>query len=85
MLLTQQNARSLLANGHEFKGYSDKLEQKLDIIWIQETWIKRNLDFIIKGYNTIREDGRNGMNEDVQQLLKKVQYIGDQIQYKNQR
>jgi len=43
----------LLANGFEFKGYIDKLGKKPDIICVQETWLKNNLDFIIKGYNTV--------------------------------
>lgn len=33
---------------------------KPDIICIQETWLKSHLDFILKGYNSVRSDrGKN--------------------------
>ena len=54
--ILQWNARSLIANGQEFKRYIYDLEHKPDIICIQETWLKPHLDFVIKGYNSIRLD-----------------------------
>jgi exonuclease III len=63
LIILQWNARSLIANGQEFKKYIDNLIEKPHIICIQETWLKPQLDFIIKGYNVIRNDreyGRGG-------------------------
>lgn len=56
VILLQWNARSLLANGQEFKHFIKTLAVKPDIICIQETWLKPNLDFIIYGYFGIRKD-----------------------------
>lgn len=50
VILLQWNARSLLANGQEFKHFVNTLVEKPDIICVQETWLKPNLDFIIYGY-----------------------------------
>ncbi len=38
VLLLHWNARSLLANGREFKKYVDDLSSKPDVICVQETW-----------------------------------------------
>lgn len=54
--ILQWNARSLIANGQEFKKYVQELTNKPDIICIQETWLKPHLDFILKGYHSIRLD-----------------------------
>ncbi len=56
VILLQWNARSLLANGQEFKHFIKTLVVKPDIICIQETWLKPNLDFIMYGYSVIRKD-----------------------------
>lgn len=56
VILLQWNARSLLANGQEFKHFVNTLAEKPDIICVQETWLKPNLDFIIYGYLGIRKD-----------------------------
>lgn len=55
-IILQWNARSLIANGQEFKRYVQELSRKPDVICIQETWLKPNLDFVLKGYNSIRQD-----------------------------
>ncbi len=55
-LILQWNAQSLIANGQEFKKYINDLTIKPDIICIQETWLKPHLDFILKGYNSVRSD-----------------------------
>lgn len=60
MYILQWNARSLIANGQEFKKYISELPQQPDIICVQETWLKPNLDFIIRGYSSIRKDRING-------------------------
>lgn len=52
----QWNARSLLANGQEFKGFIKELRKKPEIVCIQETWLKPVLDFNIKGYDCVRRD-----------------------------
>lgn len=56
VILLQWNARSLLANGQEFKHFVNTLVEKPDIICVQETWLKPNLDFIIYRYLGIRKD-----------------------------
>lgn len=60
MLILQWNARSLIANGPEFKGFIDELEVQPDIICVQETWLKPTLDFVIRGYISIRRDREEG-------------------------
>lgn len=59
-LILQWTARSLIANGQEFKTYIYQLKEKPDVICIQETWLKTNLDFIIGGYSAIRQDRNDG-------------------------
>ena len=56
--LLQWNARSLIANGQEFKRYVDifKGEYKPAVLCIQETWLKPCLDFVVPGYECIRQD-----------------------------
>ena len=56
VLLLQWNARSLLANGQEFKMYVDDLSSKPEVICVQETWLRPNLDFRIVGYASVRCD-----------------------------
>lgn len=62
MVLTilQWNARSLISNGQEFKKYVEDLEVKPDIICIQESWLIPRLDFVIKGYTSVRRDRDSG-------------------------
>uniref|UniRef100_A0A3P9LEU6 Reverse transcriptase domain-containing protein n=1 Tax=Oryzias latipes TaxID=8090 RepID=A0A3P9LEU6_ORYLA len=60
VLILQWNARSLLANGQELKKCIDDLDQKPDIICIQETWLRPNLDFRISQYTGIRCDRAEG-------------------------
>lgn len=63
LIIIHWNARSLIANGQEFNKFIDDLVEKPNVIYIQETWIKPQLDFIIKGYNVVttdREPGRVG-------------------------
>lgn len=58
MVLTilQWNARSLIANGQEFKKFIVDHENSPDIICVQETWLKSHLDFVINGYTSVRKD-----------------------------
>ena len=62
MVLTilQWNARSLIANGQEFKGYINDSLDNPHLICIQETWLKPQLDFVIVGYLSVRKDRENG-------------------------
>lgn len=62
MLILQWNARSLIANGQELKGFICTLNSKPDIVCVQETWLKPSLDFVIQGYTSIHKDrvGKNG-------------------------
>ena len=70
-LILQWNARSLIANGQEFKTYIYQLKEKPDVICIQETWLKTHLDFIIGGYSAIRQDRNDGQGGGVQSLSEK--------------
>ena len=56
--LMQWNARSLIANGQEFKRFVDVFngEYKPALLCIQETWLKPCLDFVVPGYESIRQD-----------------------------
>jgi len=54
--LLQWNARSLIANGQEFKKFVEESEEKLDIICIQETWLRPHLDYNLPGYESVRSD-----------------------------
>lgn len=60
--LLQWNARSLIANGQEFKKFVVESEVKFDIVCIQETWLRPHLDFILPGYESVRfdRDGNQG-------------------------
>ena len=57
--ILQWNAHSLIANGQEFKRYLHKLEVIPDVVCVQETWLKPELDFVIPGFSSIRQDRRN--------------------------
>lgn len=57
--IMQWNARSLVANGQEFKHLIDCLGEKPDIICIEETWLNPRLDFRIPGYKCERKDREN--------------------------
>lgn len=55
--ILQWNARSLIANGQEFKHYSiANGDFSPDIICIQETWLKPQLNFCINRYESVRKD-----------------------------
>ncbi len=68
-IILQWNARSLVANGQEFKKFIDNLEEKPNVICIQETWLKARLDFIIKGYTAVRGDRESGKGGGVATFL----------------
>lgn len=52
----QWNARSLIANGQEFKKYLDDFDRKPDLICVQESWLKPCLDFVVPGYESEQLD-----------------------------
>lgn len=54
--LLQLNARSLIANGQEFKKFIAESEVKPAIVCIQKTWPQLHLDFILPGYESVRYD-----------------------------
>ena len=61
--ILQWNARSLLANGQDFKQLENRSRQrreKLDILCIQETCLKLSLDLVLFDYIMIRMDGEHG-------------------------
>lgn len=54
--ILQWNARSLIANGQEFKKLIRDFEVKPDFLCVQETWLKPHLDFVVPGYICLRKD-----------------------------
>lgn len=54
--ILQWNARSLLANGQELKRYIYDLEVVPDVICVQETWLRPQIDFRIPGFSVVRHD-----------------------------
>uniref|UniRef100_A0A3B3BBF5 Reverse transcriptase domain-containing protein n=1 Tax=Oryzias melastigma TaxID=30732 RepID=A0A3B3BBF5_ORYME len=61
VFLLQWNARSLLANGQEFKHFIREMHVKPDVVCVQETWLKPSLDFGMCGYTVLRRDRNNGV------------------------
>ena len=61
--IMQWNARSLIANGQELKHMLDGLEDKPEIICIEETWLTPRFDFKIPGYKCERKDRENIVGE----------------------
>ncbi len=70
LLIFQWNARSLIANGQEFKKFISDLENKPDIICIQETWLKPQLNFVLQGYVVIQKDRKQGNGGGVATFIK---------------
>lgn len=44
-------------------GYIAKKLQKPDVLCIQETWLRPTLDFVLRGYHTVRRDRTEGSGE----------------------
>lgn len=75
ILILQWNARSLVANGLEFKSVINELEIKPDLICIQGSWLKPRFDFVIKGYVSERRDRGEGNGGGCITLIKEsIQY-----------
>lgn len=68
--ILQWNARSLIANGQEFKKFIANQEKGPDIICIQETWLKSQYNFLIQGYITIWRDRHQGNGGGVATFIK---------------
>lgn len=71
LIILQWNARSLIANGQEFKNYVDNQCVKPNVICIQETWMIPKLEFSIKGYSSVRRDRENGKGGGVITFIQK--------------
>ena len=56
VVILQWNAQSLLANEQEFKQFIVDMQAKPDVICVQETWLKSNVEFIIQGYVVVWRD-----------------------------
>ena len=54
--ILQWNAQSLYAQEDELKHHLCKSQNKVDIICIQESWLKPSKSYNIPGYNSIRCD-----------------------------
>ena len=61
--ILQWNAYSILAHGSEFKYLLDQMESVPHILCIQETFLKPEITYNLKGYSLIRNDGKNGRVE----------------------
>lgn len=86
LIILQWNARSLIANGQEFKSYIENLENKPNVICVQETWLLPRLDFVIKGYNAVRMDRTVGKGGGILTFIQKgFQYRevkrGEELEY----
>lgn len=68
--ILQWNDRSLIANGQEFKEYISKKESSPDIICVQETWLKLQLNFTLQGYTIIQKDRKLGNGGGVATFIK---------------
>ncbi|XP_035277579.1 uncharacterized protein LOC118229593 [Anguilla anguilla] len=77
MLILQWNARSLIANGQDFKKFIYSQKEKPDLLFIQESWLKPSLDFIINGYMAIRWDRKDGAGGGC------VTFVKEGIPYRN--
>ena len=60
LTILQWNARSLVANGQEFKKFVYDLPVLPDVLCIQETWLVPHLQFVVPGYTSVRKDRREG-------------------------
>lgn len=60
ILILQWNARSLIANGQDFKKFVVSRKRVPDIVCVQETWLKPHLSFTLSGYVVIRRDREQG-------------------------
>lgn len=49
LIVLQWNARSIILNGLEFKKFIDDLDQKPQIICVQESWLKPHLKLGLYG------------------------------------
>lgn len=70
MLIFQWNARSLIANGLEFKKFIEDEKEKVVVICIQESWLKPHLDFVVCGYVDVRCDRKDGVGGGCITLIK---------------
>ena len=74
-MIVQWNARSLIANGQEFKGFVQDSESKPDVICVQESWSTQSIEFVIKGYSSLRSDRGEGNGGGCATFIKKgLQY-----------
>lgn len=60
--ILQWNARSLIANGQEFKKFIHELDVVPDVVCVQETWLRAQLDFVMPGFSSVRCDRSNNQN-----------------------
>lgn len=60
MRVFQSNARSLIANGQEFKHFIEELYIKPNVICVQETWLKCRLEYVLQGYNVVHHERKEG-------------------------
>ena len=73
--ILQWNAFSILAHGAEFKHYLDSLEHILDVICLQETFLKESSIVNFPGYVLLRRDGTNGRGGEAFCLEKRLHIL----------
>lgn len=86
VLIIQWNARSLISNGMELRQFIEVLLKKPEVICIQETWLKPNLDCVIRGYVAVRRDRSEGSGGGCATFIKqglpyKILGLGKELEY----
>lgn len=76
LFILQWNARSLIANGQEFKKFISDGSFTPQVICIQETWLKPHFKFVLQGYIAVRRDRKVGNGGGV------VTFIKNDVAYK---
>lgn len=64
MIMNEWNARSLIANGQQLKGFIENLKKKPEILCVQETWLRPSLDLSLKAMIVSAEIEGRAVEED---------------------
>lgn len=64
MNMNEWNARSLIANDQELKGFIKNLKNKPEIVCVQETWLRPPLDLSLKAMIVSAEIEGRAVEED---------------------
>ena len=72
--ILQWNARSLKANGDEFKSFLDSIDYQPDVICVQETFFKEDTLYSFPNYTLIQKCGDGGHGGVAFLINKKISY-----------